>query len=496
MVTAVTSTSSSSTTGTSTATTAANSKATANITNTMGAGSGIDTKSLAASLVAAERAPREAAINKNIAKSEGVVSGMAAVKYALSGVKAAFDDLKDTRDYTSIQVANSASSAFTATASSLATAGNHSITVTTLAKPQRLLSDTTWSATDDTVSSSDITLTLAASGTGTGVTGGTITVSSTSSSPAGVVTAINAANLGISAYLQYTGSAYQIMVTGPEGADNGFTLSSSDTTNLPFASTNLQESCDAALTVDGVPITSSSNAVTDAIGGVTLNLLATTSSATLGLSNDTTAVKTKIQALVSSYNDAMSIFDEVTNPKSTLDVYGATLVGNSSVRALRDNLRAMMTAESTTPTSDGSYSYLHDIGIDLNSAGKLSLSTATLDTALASNFSDVVYLMTGNQDALSTYDTTTDAGIAGEASRTLTTVLSSSGTMTVESANATDRIAKYKEDLTKLEDRMTQLLARYTKQFSEMDSMVGQTKSTQTGLTSSFAGLMAMYTNK
>jgi len=490
MVTAVTSTSSSSTASTSAdaSTSLANTKATDNITNTMGAGSGIDTKSLAANLVAAERAPREAAINKNIAKNEGVVSGMAAVKYALSGVKTAFDDLKDLSDYTNIQVANSATSAFTATASSLATAGNHSITVSTLAKPQRLLSDTTWSATDDTVSDSEITLTLAASGTGTGVTAGTISISSASSTPAGVVSAINAANLGI--------SAYQIMVTGPEGADNGFTLSSSDTTNLPFASSNLQDSCDAALTVDGVAITSSSNAVTDAIGGVTLNLLATTSSATLGLSNDTTAVKTKIQALVSSYNDAMSIFDEVTNPKSTLDVYGATLVGNSSVRALRDNLRAMMTAESTTPTSDGSYSYLHDIGIDLNSAGKLSLSTATLDTALASNFSDVVYLMTGNQDALSTYDTTTDAGIAGEASRTLTTVLSSSGTMTVESANATDRIAKYKEDLTKLEDRMTQLLARYTKQFSEMDSMVGQTKSTQTGLTSSFAGLMAMYTNK
>ena len=490
MVTAVTSTSSGSTASTS----AASTKATANITNTMGAGSGIDTKSLAASLVAAERAPREAAINKNIAKSEGVVSGMAAVKYALSGVKTAFDDLKDLSDYTSIQLTNSASSAFSATASSLATAGNHSITVTTLAKPQRLLSDTTWSATDATVSSSDITLTLAASGTGTGITAGTISVSSISSTPAGVVSAINAANLGISAYLQYTGSAYQIMVTGPEGATNGFTLTSSDTTNLPFASSNLQDSCDAVLTVDGVAITSSSNAVTDAIGGVTLNLLATTTSATLGLSNDTTTVKTKIQAMVSAYNDAMSIFDEVTNPKSTLETYGATLVGNSSVRSLRDTLRSLMTAESTTPTSDGNYSYLHDIGVDIDSAGKLSLKTATLDTALASNFSDVVYLMTGNQEALSTYDTTTAAGIAGEASRTLTTALSSSGTMTVESANATDRIAKYKEDLTKLEDRMTQLLARYTKQFSEMDSMVGQTKSTQTGLTSSFEGLMAMYT--
>jgi flagellar hook-associated protein 2 len=286
------------------------------------------------------------------------------------------------------------------------------------------------------------------------------------------------------------------MVTGPEGASNGFTLTSSDTTNLPFASSNLQDSCDAVLTVDGVAITSSSNAVTDAIGGVTLNLLATTSAATLGLSNDTTAVRTKIQALVTSYNDAMSIFDEVTNPNSKLETYGATLVNNSSVRSLRDTLRSMMTAESTTPTSDGTYGYLHDIGVDLDSAGKLSLSTATLDTALASNFSDVVYLMTGNQEALSVYDTTTNAGIAGEASRSLASALSASGTVTIESANATDRIARYKDDLTKLEDRMTQLLARYTKQFSAMDSIVGQTKSTQTGLTSSFAGLMAMYTNK
>lgn len=494
MVTAVTSTTSSSANATSGSTTS--SKAAANITTTLGSGSGIDTKSLAANLVAAERAPREASINKNIVKNEGVVSGMAAVKYAISNVKTAFDDLKDLSDYTSIRLTNSAPSAFAATASSLATAGNHSITVTTLAKPQRLLSGTTWSAADDAVSSSDITLTLTASGAGTDVTGGTITVASANSTPAGVVSAINAANLGVSAYLQYTGSAYQIMVTGPEGAKNGFTLSSSDTTNLPFASTNLQESGDAVLTVDGVAITSSSNAVTDAIGGVTLNLLGTTSSASLGLSNDTAAAKTKLQSLVTAYNDAMNIFDEVTNPKSTLETYGATLVGNSSVRSLRDTLRSMITAASTTPTTDGSYSYLHDIGVNLDSTGKLTLSTSALDTALASNFSDVVYLMTGNQEALSTYDTTTAAGIAGEASRTLVSALSTSGTLTTESANATDRIAKYKEDLTKLEDRMTQLLARYTKQFSTMDSMVGQTKSTQTGLTSTFAGLMAMYTNK
>jgi hypothetical protein len=41
---------------------------------------------------------------------------------------------------------------------------------------------------------------------------------------------------------------------------------------------------------------------------------------------------------------------------------------------------------------------------------------------------------------------------------------------------------------------MQRLFERYTKQFSSMDSIVGDTKSTQTGLKSSFDGLMAMYT--
>lgn len=501
MVTAVSSSTAASATSSTAAATAAKTakKAAANITNTLGAGSGIDTNSLASNLVAAERAPREAAINKNITKNEGIVSGMSAVKYAMSSVKAAFDDLKDTSDYNNFTVTNSDTSAFTAVATSLANAGNHSIQVTTLALPQRNLSSVPASitATDDTISTSAITLTLTGGSSSTGITDDTITIASTASTPAGVVNAINSANLGISAYLVYSGSEYNIMVTGPEGADNTFTLVSSDPDSLYFGAAGdpWQVPVDAALTVDGMSITSSSNTVTDAIGGVTLNLMETMSSAaTLSLQNDTTAVKTKLQTLVTTYNDAMSLLDEVTNPASTLETYGATLVGNSTVRTIRDTLRGFMTAVSTTPSTDGSYNYLVDIGLTMDRYGKLSIDKTTLDTALSSDYSDVVYVMTGDQDALSAYDTTTDAGIAGEASRTLYTMLSSSGSVTVESTNATTRIAKYQADLTALEERMQRLLERYTKQFSSMDSIVGGTKSTQTGLKSSFDGLMAMYT--
>jgi flagellar capping protein FliD len=82
------------------------------------------------------------------------------------------------------------------------------------------------------------------------------------------------------------------------------------------------------------------------------------------------------------------------------------------------------------------------------------------------------------------------------ASRKLSAMLSSTGSLSTESTNATSNVSKYQDDLKKLDDRMQRLLERYSKQFAAMDSIVGQSKSTQTGLTSTFAGLMAMYTNK
>ena len=113
MVTSVSSTSSSSaSTSTSSSTSSATSKAASgqNVMKALGSGSGIDTASLAQSLVDAERAPRADAINKNIKKNEAIVSGYAAVKFALSAVKTAFEDLKDVSDFSSVIQASDCSS--------------------------------------------------------------------------------------------------------------------------------------------------------------------------------------------------------------------------------------------------------------------------------------------------------------------------------------------------------------------------------------------------
>jgi hypothetical protein len=57
-------------------------------------------------------------------------------------------------------------------------------------------------------------------------------------------------------------------------------------------------------------------------------------------------------------------------------------------------------------------------------------------------------------------------------------------------------VTTYKEELEKLDARMTLLLSRYNKQFGSMESLVGQSKSLKTSLQSTFEGMMSVYTNK
>jgi flagellar capping protein FliD len=130
----------------------------------------------------------------------------------------------------------------------------------------------------------------------------------------------------------------------------------------------------------------------------------------------------------------------------------------------------------------------------------MKLEASTLDSALTDTFSDVV-TMFSNNIANGTYVTSaTTAGIAGDAVVSLTSLLDSSkgdksGVLFVNSKNADKQVQSYQDDLQKLSDRMDMLLARYSKQFSAMESIVGESKSLGTSLTSTFAGMSNMYKN-
>ena len=333
----------------------------------------------------------------------------------------------------------------------------------------------------------------------------TIAVAATATTPAGIVAAINSANLGITSQLVNTGNIatpYRIMVTGASGASNAFSLTSlkagagsGEVTGISFGKI-LQSSQDATFNVNGMAMTSSKNTVTDAIAGTTLNFNSITTAgvpANLVFSRDTSSISTKLNALVTAYNDANTMLGVVSDPKSTVETYGATLVGNSMVGSVRSQMRQLISGNSTTPA--GGLTALRDIGFNIDQKGVLSLDKTKLDSALKNNFDNVVTLVTGNRENQSKFSVL-PSGVAGEAVKKLTALLETTAPLTTQSTNLTTKISEYKKQLDKLDIRMTDLLARYNKQFATMESMVGQSKSLQTSLKSTFDGMMATYTNK
>ena len=589
----------------------------------LGAGSGVDVKALATSLVDAEKAPRKTAIDAKIKKSESGISGYAALKFVLGDLKTAFSNIKDQSAFNTVIPRVSQASAMSVTASATASAGSHTVSVTNLAKAQRSVSDAAGFATPvttlnngeafslmlkkgveptptkvyaagvaadptanpavigspsistvtfkamnkgDTVTLNGMTLTankalsktdvgdmfanlasgqtdtqtnntnLAAYGTFSGTFAAgyssgaaasgvltltatanganadiaaptssqpstTIAIAANATSPAGMVAAINASNNGISAQLVNTGNAaapYRIMLTGATGENNAFSITSQTNAGGPVANVNfgsrLQVAEDAVLSVDGMAMTSSSNRITDAIAGTTLELFTTTTgAANLDFSRDTSSIKTKVQALVTAFNDANSMLGVVSDPKSTVETYGATLVGNSIVNSVRNQMRSLITSDSNSPS--GGLTALRDIGLSINKTGDLELDATKLDSALTNKYDNVVTLLTSNREKQSTYSVL-PSGAAGEAVKKLTALLDTAAPLSSQSNNLTTKITSYKKELATLDTRMTELLARYNKQFAAMESMVGQTKSLQTNLKSTFDGMMSVYTNK
>jgi flagellar hook-associated protein 2 len=466
---------------------------TTNAISALGAGSGMDVKALATSLVDAERVPRKDIIDKKIAKSEAAISGYSALKFVLDAVNTSLTDLKDQSDFASIAVRNSQESALTVTASATASAGSHSVQITSLASARRWLTDGYASSSTSLNGGAAFTLNLSnASGANQ-----PITVDAGRDSPGGIVAAINAANLGVKAQLINTGEStnpFKIMVTGATGAANDFTLAAGpDLTGAALSfSTSLQTAANADVTVDGMHLTPSTNQLTDLIPGVTLNLYAPTNGpAAVDLTRNTADVKTKVTALVKAYNDANTMFNTVSDPKSTVATYGATLPNNSVVDNLRTQLREILFKDSTTPS--GKAKGLRDLGVSLDKSGVMTLDNTKLDSALSDGFEDTVTMLTGNSEGLSAYSAA-PSGAIGHAFKSITALLSTTGTLSTQSTNQTKRISDYKDELTKLEARMTQLMTRYNQQFGAMEGIVGQTKSLQTSLTSTFAGMMASYT--
>jgi len=458
-----------------------------NFVNALGAGSGIDTQQLAKDLMEATREPRKAVIDEKIAKSEARISGYGVIRFSLGELKTAFSGLNDLSDFASLQVANTQASALGVVASPTAAAGSYQLNVTQVAQAQRTASDGFAERSTALNSSNSFDLTLSVNGG----TNQTITVDT--DTPAGVVAAINGADLGITAQLIQTSgtSPWKIVVTGEEGEEKNFTLSAPVDLGFDDVANELQAAQNALLTVNGLSIERTTNSVSDVIDGVTFNLATITSGAArIDLTRDTSGITQKIEDLVTTYNEFEENLRILGDRGSDVEEFGGILAGDSLLQNIRSQIRAMLTSESSTPGS--SVSALRDVGLSFDRYGVLQFDKDKLATQLQSNFDEVAQMFSANTNNQSEFSTL-PGGVAGDAVNKLDKLMRSTGLIAQQSSNATKQVDRFKADLEKLEDQMQKLLDRYMRQFSAMESIVGSSTSLRESLKGTFEGLANAY---
>lgn len=465
---------------TTSSTSSASSSTKTNFLTTLGAGSGVDTKSLAESLVEAARAPRKERIDAKITKSEARITGYSTLNYLLSELKTAFQGLNDAKDFQSLNVANSQSSALTVTAGSTASAGTLNLQVTQLASGQVVRTGNLGASLNGGAAFS---LSLSVHG------GQAQAIEVKTATPQGMADAINAAALGVTAQAINTGNGYQVVVTGTEGAANDFTLATAagtPVTGLDFG-TQLQPAANAEFSLNGISIVRSSNTVNDVLEGVTFQLRTTTTGAArIDLSRDTSGIKTKVQALVTAYNQfeegAKALASRAAS-EDEADKITSSLAGDSLLQTVRAQIRSIITGPSSSPGT--TVQAMRNAGVSIDRDGKMVLDEAKLETALSKNFTEVVKMFSANLNDQSVY-AVAPGGVAGDAVKAIDKLIRNAGTLATQTDNVKAEVTRYKEQLTKLEEQMTALQERYTRQFSAMDNLVGQATSTRASLKATF----------
>ncbi len=152
---------------------------------------------------------------------------------------------------------------------------------------------------------------------------------------------------------------------------------------------------DATFRVNGVTLTRTTNSVSDAIEGLSINLNSAKagSIATINVARDTASIRTSVQSLVDNYNTAASFISEQFVFNEELQTSGP-LSGDSTVLVLQSQLRQTVFNPVTGVDSDKNSLAL--FGVAFNRDGQLEIDSTRLDDVLAGDLTSLRNVLTAS----------------------------------------------------------------------------------------------------
>lgn len=336
------------------------------------------------------------------------------------------------------------------------------------------------------------------------VNGVDITYDTTKDSLTDVVSRINNSSAGVIASLDRTND--QLVLTRKD--TGSLAIDIDDTSgnlaralNLAPGTTNAQTVGQTAqLTVDGRTVTSTSNTVTNAIDGVTLNLVSETdpgTTRTLTIGVDTQGVTTAVTNFVNSFNALGDLLDKLTqNTPGTPGQPGTSgpLASDPEAQTMFLELRSLVTQ--AVPGFSGSITSLADIGVSTGAYGsavgsttRLQLDTDKLSAALTTDPNAVARLLDDATGALKpllarlqAYENPSDPAAYIQAH---TAGLSSDITsIQDQEADMQDSINQYQSMLEEKYTAMETMLATLQAQASQVAATLGYTSTSSSSGTS------------
>jgi flagellar hook-associated protein 2 len=452
-------------------------------------GSVIDVSSLVSQLVAATRAPKDAVISKQTQTVTTQISAVGALKSALATFQDSLSAIDTPTAFNAALANTSNGSVVTATADADAIAGSYTISVTQLASAQQLVSKPFGGAGGVTLGTGTLQLSLGGSSF-------SIAVDGTNNTVGGLAAAINSAagNPGITATVitgtdgdhlvlssAQTGAANTIQVAETDGG-TGLSAVTFGTGNAANFTQNTAAQ-DAQFSISGIPHTSTSNTVSDALKGVTLSLNGTTvagtgtgtgTSAQLTIASDTSTITDNIGTFVDAYNDLVKAIKPLGSYDQTTQTAGPML-GDAVLSGIQNELRS--TLYGLVNTGSSTYSSLASVGITTNSDGSLTLSKTKLQTALTTAPTAVSSLFSGTN------------GVAANLNSRINDVLASGGVIDTRSKTLIKQENALTDQTDKLNDQMTALTASMTQQYAQLNTLLSSLQSTSAYLSQQFAAL-------
>ena len=384
-------------------------------TGAIGASS-IDVNAIVSSLMQLERRPLQALSTKE-AQITNRLAAFSRVQGAVSSLQGAASTLANSASFTGLRAGTTGDGASAAVSdTATASAGTYALKVTQLAASQALASGVIASS-NTLVGSGTLTITRGTTSGNTFTAGSSTPVSVTVTGTDTLATlrdklntAFAADGSGLSAAIVNDGTGVRLTLLGKAtGVANTFKVDVTDNDGVNGDATGLSQfafdpavvptppattaagrnliqtraGSDAQFEVNGLALSASSNKVTGVITGVTLDLKKASADAvtTINVERDTAAMKAGVDAFIKAYNELDKVIREVT-AFDAANRRAAVLTGESTVRAIQSQLRALVGAPMTAAQS-GDFTVLSEIGIEMQRDGTLSLNATKFNTAAA-----------------------------------------------------------------------------------------------------------------